>query len=147
MQPTERIDDCHIQRHCCLCSWQSIIGPHSLSLWPGNVKVILCHGSSVTHVEDKTIGWYCHNAGQHQLGFSICCVPCQMLLCCSLRRMSSGANLLLKSLCTVCASGTLQGTQVTVAHCPVTNKVDCLEEFYSFTNQAFFLWRLGACQG
>ncbi len=32
-------------------------------------------------VEDKTIGWYCHNTGQHQLGFSICCAPPQLLLC------------------------------------------------------------------
>ena len=92
-------------------------------------------------LEDKTIGWYFFNAGQHQLGFNICCVPCQLLLCCGLRRISSGTNLAPESLRTVCASGTLQDAQVTVAHCPVTNKVDCCEEFYSFTNQAFVLWR------
>ncbi len=68
------------------------------------------------------------------------------LLCCGLRRMSSGANLVPESLCTVCASGTLQGAQVSDAHCPVTNNVDCHEEFYSFTNQAFVSWRLVACQ-
>ncbi len=39
-----------------------------------------------------------------------------------------------------------QGAQVTVAHCLVTNKVGCCEEFYSFTNQAFVSWCLGACQ-
>ncbi len=39
-----------------------------------------------------------------------------------------------------------QGAQVTVTHCPVINKVDCCEEFYSFTNQVFVLWCLGACQ-
>ncbi len=38
-----------------------------------SVNVILHHGSSMTHVEDKTIGWHCHNAGQHQLVFSIHC--------------------------------------------------------------------------
>ncbi len=97
-------------------------------------------------VEDKSIGWYCHNTGQHQLGFSICCAPCQLLLYCGLCEISSGANLAPESLRTVCASGTLQGTQVTVANCPVTNKVDCHEEFYSFTNQAFVLLLLGACQ-
>ncbi len=39
-----------------------------------------------------------------------------------------------------------QGTQVTVSHCPVINKVDCCGEFYLFTNQAFVLWCLGTCQ-
>ncbi len=146
MGSTERIDDHCILQGCCLCSWQSTIGPHSLLLWPGTIEVILRHGSSVTHVEDKTIEWYCHLSGQHQLGFNICCVPCQLLLCCGLRRMSSGANLAPESLHTVCASGTLQDAQVSDAHCPVTNNVDCPEEFYSFTNQAFVSWCLGACQ-
>jgi hypothetical protein len=97
-------------------------------------------------VEDKTIGWHCHIAGQQQPGFSVRCAPRQLLLCHGLRKISNGANLALESLLTVFASGTLQGTQVTIAHCPVTNKVDCCEEFYSFTNQTFFLWCLGACQ-
>jgi hypothetical protein len=97
-------------------------------------------------MEDKTIGWYCHITGQHQLGFSIRCVPCQLLLCSSLIGMSSGVNIALESLHTGCASGTLQAAQVTVAHWPVTNKVDCREEFYSFTNQAFVSWHLGTCQ-
>ena len=30
----------------------------------------------------------------------------------------------------ICVSGTFQGAQVTVAHYPVTNKVDCCEKFY-----------------
>ncbi len=97
-------------------------------------------------VEDKTIGWYCHNTGQHQLGFSVCCAPHQLLLYRDLRKISSGTNLVPESLRTVCASGTLQGAQVTVAHCPVINKVDCREEFYFFINQVFVLWCLGACQ-
>jgi hypothetical protein len=70
----------------------------------------------------------------------------QLLLCCGLRKMSSGANLAPESLRAVCASGTFQGAQVSDAHWPVTNKVDCREEFYSFPNQAFVSWRLGACQ-
>jgi hypothetical protein len=96
-------------------------------------------------LEDKTIGWnwYPHNAGQYQPGFSICCAPHPLLLYC---KISSGTNLALESLHTVGVSGTLQGAQVTVANCPVTNKVDCHEEFYSFTNQAFLSWRLGASQ-
>jgi hypothetical protein len=142
----ERIDDCCTWQLCCLCSWQSTIGPHGLSLWPGTIEVILRHGSLVTHVEDKTIEWYCHNIGQHQLGFSICCAPHQLLLCHGLRKICSGANLAPESLRTVCASGTLQGAHVTVAHCPVTNKVDCCEEFYSFTDRAFVSWHLGTCQ-
>jgi hypothetical protein len=97
-------------------------------------------------MDDKTIGLYCHIAGQHQLGSSIRCVPRQLLVCCSLRKMSSGANLAPESLRTVCASGTFQGAQVSDAHWPVTNKVDCREKFYSFTIQAFVSWRLGACQ-
>jgi hypothetical protein len=88
-------------------------------------------------VEDKTIGWYCHNTGQHQLGFSVLCVPRQLLLYCGLRKISSGANLELESLRTVGESGTLKGAQVMVAHCPVIIEVDCCEELYSFTNQAF----------
>jgi hypothetical protein len=39
-------------------------GPHGLSFWTGTVDVILHHRSLVTHVEDKTIGWYSHNDGQ-----------------------------------------------------------------------------------
>jgi hypothetical protein len=97
-------------------------------------------------VEDKIIGWYCHNTGKHQLGFSIYCMPCQLLLCCGLRRISSGASLAPESLHIVCASGTLQGIHVTVAHFPVTNKVDCCKEFYSFTNQVFVLLHLGTRQ-
>ncbi len=97
-------------------------------------------------MENKTIGWYYQISGQQQLGFSVCCVPHQLLLCCGLRRISSGTNLVPESLHTVCASGTLQGAQFTVANCLVTNKVDCCEEFYSFTNQAFVLLRLGTCQ-
>ena len=58
-------------------------------------------------VEDKTIGWYCHNTGQHQLGFSVCCAPHQLLLYRGLRKISSGANLAPESLRTVSASGTL----------------------------------------
>jgi hypothetical protein len=86
-------------------------------------------------VEDKTIEWHCRNIGQHQeLGFSVCYAPRQLLLYCGLHKISSGANLAPESLRTVCASGTLQGAQVTVAHWPVTNKVDCHEEFYCFTN-------------
>ncbi len=97
-------------------------------------------------VIDKTIGWYCHIAGQQQPGFSIRCSPCQLLLYSGLHKINSDTNLAPESLHTVCASGTLQGAQVTVAHCLVTNKVDCCEEFYSFTNQAFVLWRLGTSQ-
>jgi hypothetical protein len=97
-------------------------------------------------VEDKTIGCYCHNTGQHQLFFSGRCAPCQLLLYCGLRKISSGPNLAPESLCAVCASGALQGAQVSDPHCPVTNKVDCCEEFYSFTNQAFVAWCLGTCQ-
>ncbi len=97
-------------------------------------------------VKDKTIGRYCHNTSQHQLGFSICCTPHQLLLYHVLRKISSCANLVPESLNTVCVSGTLQGAQVPDAHCPVTNKVNCNEECYSFTNQAFVLWHLGACQ-
>ncbi len=41
---TERIDDRRILWRCCLCSWQSTIGPHGLSLWLGTVEVILRHG-------------------------------------------------------------------------------------------------------
>ncbi len=119
---------------CCLCSWQLTIGTHGLSLWPGTVKVILRHGQKNHWMELS------------QLGFRIYCVPCQLLLCCGLRRMSNGMNLALESLHTVSASGTFQGTQVSDTHCPVTDKVDCHEKFYSFTNQAFVSWRLGACQ-
>jgi len=36
---------------------------------------------SSTVVDDKTIGWYYHNAGQHQLGFSICCSSLTMACC------------------------------------------------------------------
>jgi hypothetical protein len=97
-------------------------------------------------VKDKTIEWYYHNAGQHQLGFSICCAPHQLLMYCGLLKICSGANLAPESLRTVCVSGTLQGAQVTVANCPVINMVDCCEEFYSFTNQTFVFWHLGACQ-
>ena len=143
----ERIDDHCIRQCSCLCSWQSTIGPHGLPLWPGTIWVILRHGSLVTHVEDKTIEWYCHNAGQHQLGFSICCAPHQLLLCCGLCKICSGASLAPESICIVCASGILKGAQVMVAHCPVINDVNCCcEEFYSFTNQVFVLWRLSACQ-
>ncbi len=78
---TERTDDHRIAQGCCLCSWQSTIGPQGLSFWPGTVNMILRHGSLVTHVEDKTIGWYCHNAGQHQLSFSICCSLQTMVHC------------------------------------------------------------------
>jgi hypothetical protein len=58
-------------------------------------------------VDDKTIGLYCHNTGQHQLGFSFCCTPCQLLLCWGLCRMSGGPSFAPESLCTVCVSGTL----------------------------------------
>ncbi len=34
--------------HCCHCSWQSTIGPHGLSLWPGAANMILHHSSLVT---------------------------------------------------------------------------------------------------
>ncbi len=97
-------------------------------------------------VEDKTIWWFCHNTGQHKLGFSICCTLHQLLLYRGLRKICSCTNLGPESLCTVCGSGTLQGAQIAVAHWPVTNEVDCCEEFYSFTNQAFVLWRLGTSQ-
>jgi hypothetical protein len=72
----------------------------------------------------KTIGWYCHIAGQQQLGAQ------QGLL-----KVSSGANLAPVSALFVQQVHLLQGTQVTVAHSPVTNKVDCCEEVYSFTNR------------
>ncbi len=97
-------------------------------------------------MEDKTIGWYCHIAGQQQPGFSIHCTPHQLLLCHGLRKICSGTNLVPESLCTVCASGSFQGAQVSDAHWPVTNKVDCCEEFYSFTNQVFVSWCLVTCQ-
>ncbi len=48
MQSTERIDDCLTWQLCCLCPWQSTKGPHGLSLWPGTVNRISCHGFSVT---------------------------------------------------------------------------------------------------
>ena len=48
MRSTERIDDCLTWQLCCLCSWQSTKGPHGLSLWPGTVNRISCHGFSVT---------------------------------------------------------------------------------------------------
>jgi hypothetical protein len=97
-------------------------------------------------VKDKAIGPYCHIASQQQPSFSVCCAPCHLLLSCGFRRISSGTNLAPESLCTVGSSGTLPGIQVTVANCPVTNKVDCCEDFYSFTNQMFVLWRLGTSQ-
>jgi hypothetical protein len=97
-------------------------------------------------VEEKTIAQQCHIAGQQQHGISICCMPRQLLLCCSLRKISSGANLAPESLHTVCTSDSLQGAQVAVAHFSVTYKVDCSEEFYSFTNQAFVSRHLGVSQ-
>ncbi len=59
-------------------------------------------------VEDQMIGWYCNNTGQHQLGFSVRCAPRQLLLCCGLRKICSGANLAPESLHTICASGTFR---------------------------------------
>jgi hypothetical protein len=81
------------------------MGPHSLLLWPGRVNQILHHGSLVTYVERKTIGLDCHIAGQHQLGFSICCAPHQLLLCRGSCKICSGVNLAPESLQTICASG------------------------------------------
>ncbi len=107
-QLMERIDDPRIQQRCCHCSRQSTIGPHGLTLWPWTGNVILCQGSLVTHLEDKTIGWYCHNTGRHQLGFSICCAPHQLLLCRGLCKIWSGANLAPEILCTICAAGTFR---------------------------------------
>ncbi len=143
---TARIAYCCIGWCCGDCSWQLTIGPHRLSSGPSAIDLILCHGSLVTHLWKTTLGQHCHIAGQHQLGFSVCCMPHHLLLCCGLQRVNSGKNLALESLHNVCASDTLQGPQVTVGHCPVTNKVDCREEFYCFTNQVFVLWRLGTCQ-
>ncbi len=136
MRPTEKMDDRHIQWLCCLCSWQLTIGPHSLSLWPSTVDVILHHRSLVTHVEDKTIGWYCHIAGQQQLGAQRGLHKISNVW--TLRRRASTLFVQQVHL--------LQGAQITVAHIPVTNKVDCHEEFYSFTNQLFVSWCLGAYQ-
>ncbi len=57
-------------------------------------------------VEENTIGWYCHIAGQQRPGLSICCAPRQLLLYCGLCKICSGTYLAAESLRTVCASGT-----------------------------------------
>jgi hypothetical protein len=99
-----KVDDCCTWQCCCICSWQLTMGPHGLSLWLGAVNVVLRHGSLVTHVEDKKIGWCCHIAGQQQLGAQR-----------GLHKISSGANHAPESLCTVCATGTL--TSGCTGHC------------------------------
>jgi hypothetical protein len=97
------------------------------------------------HLWNQTHSMALSIAGQQQPDFSIHCAPPYLLLCHSLRKISTGTNLIPESLCTVCSSGALQGAQV-IAHCPVTNKIDFCEEFYSFTNQAFVSWCLGNFQ-
>jgi hypothetical protein len=148
MQLTARIAVRCLGHHCCRCSWQSIDNrPKQLVIMVWHSwRDLMLRVFGNAFVEDKTIGWQCHIAGQQQLGFSVRFTPCQLLLYCSLCIISSGTNLAPENHQTVWASGTLQGAQVTVAHCPVTNRVDCLEVFYSFTNQAFVSWCLGACQ-
>ena len=127
---TARVADCCIGRRFYCCSWQLTKGPHSLSLLPGTIGVILLHGSSVTRwwmtkpldCTVTTLASISLASAFAALLVNYCCVGAyaEWVVVQALHRRVSALF--------VCQVHLFQGAQVTVAHSPVNNKVDCCHE-------------------